>query len=79
MQELDQGLLFPRFSHIYGVSATVTAQVAEHMVAAGEGSEPVDFTNIVKVAQSAGKPAGMSAWELYVRHNMFSPINSSRL
>lgn len=29
MQELEEGLLFPRFRHILDVSATLTAQVSE--------------------------------------------------
>ena len=29
MQELEEGLLFPRFRHILDVSATLTAQVSK--------------------------------------------------
>lgn len=79
MQELEQGLLFPRFTHIYGVSANVAAQVAEHMIAVGDGRLPDDFQQFSAELQKAGRPAGVSVWEAYVRRHMFAPAYPSHL
>ena len=74
VQELQRGLLFPRFSAIQVVSATLTAAVAEQMVKTGEGSLPDDFNAVVSAAP---RPAGTSAWEAYVRAKMFKlPVES---
>lgn len=74
MQELERGLLFPRFSAIQVISALLTGAVAEQMVRAGEGSLPDDFD---AVASAAPRPAGTSAWEAYVRAKMFKlPVES---
>lgn len=76
MQELERGLLFPRFSAIQVVSASLTAAVAEQMVKTGEGSLPDDFHG---VASAAPRPAGTSAWEAYVRAKMFKLPAVSKL
>jgi hypothetical protein len=61
------------------VSATVTAQLADHMVASGEGTEPPDFQQVVQSLGPKGLPAGLSKWEAYVRQKMFKPPAQSRM
>ncbi|CAL8463533.1 g3067 [Coccomyxa elongata] len=74
LEELERGLLFPRFSAIQVISALLTGAVAEQMVRTGEGSLPDDFD---AVASAAPRPAGTSAWEAYVRAKMFKlPVES---
>lgn len=72
VQELDRGILFPRFSSIQAVSVSLTAAVAEQMVRAREGTIPDDF-------DAVPRPAGASAWEAYVRSKMFKVPVYSRL
>jgi malate dehydrogenase (oxaloacetate-decarboxylating)(NADP+) len=70
-QELDTGMLFPRFSNIRDVSARLMGAVAADMCAHGLGSEPADFA-----AATARVPAGAPAaarWEAYARAHMYSP------
>jgi hypothetical protein len=76
---LEQGLLFPRFTHILGLSASVTSQVAEHMIAIGDGIQPDDFSRFAEDICKAGQPAGVSVWEAYVRKSMFVPYVASQL
>ncbi|EIE27596.1 cytosolic NADP malic enzyme [Coccomyxa subellipsoidea C-169] len=66
LEELSRGIIFPRFSAIQTVSASLTAAVAEQMVRAGEGKGPP-------------RPAGQSAWEAYVRSKMFKVPLQSKL
>ena len=56
--DLRVGLLFPRFSGILGVSASLIARVAEFIVASGLGENPKDFSG---------------DWETYARSKMWSP------
>ena len=76
VQELNRGILFPRFSSIQAVSASLTAAVAEQMVRAGEGTLPDDFHAVLS---GAPQPAGASAWEVYVRSKMFKVQLQSKL
>ncbi|KAK9837421.1 hypothetical protein WJX81_001177 [Elliptochloris bilobata] len=76
VQEVESGLLFPRFSGIRGVSAQLAGIVAERMVAAGLGSVPNDFA---AAATARVRPAGESAWEAYVRARMYEPQPIARL
>ena len=75
-QELDRGLLFPRFSNIQGVSASLTAEVAEGMVRSGLGTKPEDFDAVVsKLPQT---PQG-GTWRGYVLAKMYKVPNESKL
>lgn len=49
------------------------------MVAVGDGRVPDDFHKFTAELQKVGRPAGVSAWEAYVRRNMFAPTNRPRL
>ena len=75
-QEVERGLLFPRFSALQAVSATLTAEVAEGMVRAGQGSRPDDFDEAV---QGLPRRGGVSAWEAYVRMKMYKIDLASKL
>ena len=72
MQEVERGLLFPRFRDILDVSATLTAQVAERMCAEGSGTEPEAVAGIRAALRASGQPGGVSAWEVFVRTQMYS-------
>jgi hypothetical protein len=76
MQEVDRGLLFPRFSALQAVSATLAAEVAEGMVRAGQGTPPDDFDAAVRKQPRRG---GVSAWEAYVRAKMYKIDLESKL
>ncbi|WIA08394.1 hypothetical protein OEZ85_007833 [Tetradesmus obliquus] len=56
MQELEQGRLFPPFQRIRAISKVLAGRVAQHMVAAGLGALPGDFTG---------------DWEVYVADRMW--------
>ncbi len=71
-QEVEQGLLFPRFRHILDASATLTAQVAERMCVEGSGTEPAAVARLQTALRTSGQPGGLSAWEAYVRTRMYS-------
>ena len=72
LQELEQGLLFPRFRHILDVSATLTAQVAERMCAEGSGTQPPEVARLQDALRQGLQPGGCSAWEMYVRAQMYA-------
>ena len=75
--ELDHGMLFPRFSSIRSVSTHLIAAIANDMVACGLGRMPVDFDAVtVGVALTAGNSA---KWEAYARAHMFDPSTSPKL
>ena len=73
---MDHGLLFPRFSALQAVSAALTAELAEGMVRAGQGSRPDDFEAVVQAQPRRG---GVSAWEAYVRAKMYKIDLESKL
>ena len=75
-QEVERGLLFPRFSALQAVSATLAAEVAEGMVRAGQGTRPDDFEAVVSALPRRG---GVSAWEAYVRAKMYRIDLESKL
>lgn len=73
-QELECGLLFPRFRTIRDVSAKLAAATADFMCATGLGAPPADFDAVVAGASRAGAAAtltGLGKWEAYVRAHMF--------
>ena len=75
-QELDRGLLFPRFSSIQVVSALLTAELAEGMVASGLGTKPEDFDAFV-----SRLPQGFEGhpWREYVLAKMYKVPRESKL
>lgn len=72
-QELEAGLLFPRFRTIKDVSARLAAAVADFMVARGLGHVPADFDKVVARMGAAGAVTNLARWEAYVRAHMYSP------
>ena len=75
-QELDRGLLFPRFSNIQAVSASLTAEVAEGMVRSGLGTKPEDFDAVV--SRLPHMPKG-NPWREYVLAKMYKVPQESKL
>ena len=73
---MERGLLFPRFRNILDVSATLTAQVAERICAEGSGTEPKAVASIRAALRASGQPGGVSAWEIYVRTQMYSATDA---
>jgi len=71
-QEVEHGFLFPRFRHILDASATLTAQVAERMCVEGSGTAPAAVAGLQAALRTSGQPGGVSAWEVYVRTQMYS-------
>lgn len=76
MQELDRGLLFPRFSRIQAVSASLTAEVAQGMVRSGLGTQPEDFDAVV--SRLPQTPEG-NLWREYVLAKMYKTPLESKL
>lgn len=77
LEEVESGLLFPRFSAIKDVSAKLMALVADFMVRTGLGSTPADFDAVVA---AAGEPADspiLVRWEAYARKHMFDPASAA--
>lgn len=79
LEEVEQGLLFPRFSAIKGVSAKLMAVVANFMVSTGLGTLPADFDDVVASAGMAADAPILTRWEAYARRHMFDPSGPAKL
>lgn len=76
-ENLEHGMLFPRFSNIRTVSCALMAAIADDMCASGLGSVPVDFESVVgKMTGQQGKLSSLSRrakWEAYTKAHMYDP------
>jgi len=76
-EDLEHGMLFPRFSKIRTVSCALMAAIADDMCASGLGTVPDDFEAVVgKMTGQQGELSSLSTraqWEAYSRAHMYDP------
>ena len=51
-------------------------QIAERMCEEGSGTEPSEVTQLRVALRQATQPGGCSAWEMYVRSQMYSTASA---
>ena len=90
-EDLESGMLFPRFSNIRNVSCCLMAAIADDMCATGLGTLPTDFENVVdKMSPRSPRSLSLSSkeilsspsrvkWEAYARAHMYDPTMTPKL
>jgi malate dehydrogenase (oxaloacetate-decarboxylating)(NADP+) len=74
-EDLESGMLFPRFSTIREVSCALMAAIAVDMCAYGLGKVPSDFESVVSkgTRQGSSPLSKRTKWEAYARAHMYDP------
>lgn len=76
-EDLDSGMLFPRFDSIRHVSCRLMAAIADEMCASGSGDLPKNFEAVT--SRPTIGATMRDRWAVYVRAHMFDPLTSPKL